>query len=210
MKKNYVDYGNCCGTSCGRIGGTDGITGCRFSLAPMSDQYINIILGSIAKVNTEKVFVLTDSLSTVYRGKRNHVLDAMRACFTYAFRPNIHMTMEATFSKGCPGDTEGDSFLDVDDVLMNENNILNIHFPVTSKISLYPMGIEHYMPHIATIVNEAVDRGIYKHSAHYVTVLECDVAQLFDYYHYILEYCTKHLGHYVLQATISVNSPTKN
>lgn len=208
-EKKYVEYGGCCGTSCGRVGGADGITGCRFSLAPMSDDYINIILDAVKQVDTSKVYAVTDKLSTVYRGKRGHVLDALKACFIEAYRPDVHMVMEATVSKGCPGDTEGESFLDADEILMNQPRIQDRHFKVISKIALYPMGIEDYMPHIAAVVNHAVDMGIYDHSGHYVTVLEGDVQELFDYFAYVVEYCTKNLGHYVFEITLSVNSPTK-
>lgn len=208
-EKNHVEYGSCCGTSCGRVGGADGITGCRFSLAPMSDDYVNIILDAVKKVDTSKVYTVTDKLSTVYRGKHRHVLDALKACLVEAWRPDVHIVMEATVSKGCPGDTEGESFLDADEILMNESQIKDRHFDVCSKISLYPMGIEDYMPHIATVVNHAVDLGIYDHSAHYVTVLSGDVQELFAHFDYVIDYCTKNLGHYVFEITLSVNSPTK-
>lgn len=208
-EKNHVAYGGCCGTSCGRVGGADGITGCRFSLAPMSDHYVDIILEAVKKVDTSNVYAVTDKLSTVYRGKRGHVLDALKACFIEAYRTDVHMVLEATVSKGCPGDTEGESFLDADEVLMNEPGIRDRHFDVMAKISLYPMGIEDYMPHIAAVVNTAADRGIYDHSAHYVTVLKGDVQELFDYFCYVTDYCTEKLGHYVFEITLSVNSPTK-
>ena len=45
------------------------IAGCRFTLYPMSDKYIEIILGSLEKTNTSAVWSETDALSTVYRGK---------------------------------------------------------------------------------------------------------------------------------------------
>lgn len=208
-EKKYVEYGNCCKTSCGKVGGIEGITGCRFSLSVMSDHYIDIILEAIRTTDTSQVYALSDKLSTVYRGKRAHVLDALKACFIHAYLPNIHMVLEATISKGCPGDCEGESFLNAGDQLMNRPHLVNHHFDVLAKISLYPMGIIDYMPHIAHVVNEAVDRGIYDHSAHYVTVLKGDVHLLFDYFQYITDYCTENLGHYVLEITCSINSPTK-
>lgn len=207
-KIEYVQYGDCCGSSCGRVGGADGITGCRFSLAPMTDRYVDVILDAVAQVDTSKVYAITDALSTVYRGKRRHVLDALKACFVHAWQTDVHMTLEATISRGCPGDTEGESFLGADDTPCNEPHIADRHFEVLSKISLYPMGVADYMPHIAHIVNHAVDLGLYDHSAHYVTVLKGDVQDLFSYFADALEYCNETLGHYVLELTLSVNSPT--
>ncbi|MBS6643765.1 MAG: thiamine-binding protein [Clostridiaceae bacterium] len=204
--QNHVTYGSCCA---GTYGASKDITGCRFTLAPMSDRYIDIILGAIQKVDTSKVWANTEKHSTLYRGKRIHVLDAVKACFVHAYDPGVHMTMEATFSKGCPGDTDAESYLAEDDALLNDASTRDIHFPVLCKISLYPMGVTNYMEHIAHIVNYAIDKGIYAGSTHYVTVLECDIQELFDYFNYVNAYCAEQISHYVFEATLSVNSPTK-
>ena len=71
------------------------------------------------------------------------------------------------------------------------------------------MGVTNYMEHIAHIVNYAIDKGIYAGSTHYVTVLECDIQELFDYFNYVNAYCAEQISHYVFEATLSVNSPTK-
>lgn len=209
MNKNYVTYGDGKSGCCCNANGSLGITGCRFSIAPMSDNYIDIILGAIKNVDTSKVYAITDKLSTIYRGKQEHVVDAVKSCFINAYKEDVHMVLEATFSKGCPGDTEGESFLAEDDILLNEPSIKDKHFNVTSKISLYPMGTEDYMKHIATVVNHAIDLGIYDHSGHYVTVLEADVQDIFSYINYVLDYCKQNLKHYIFEVTLSVNSPTK-
>ena len=208
-EKNYVTYGQNCGCSCGASGISKQITGCRFSISEMSDNYIELILGAISKVNTSKVWSATDKLSTVYRGKQIHVEDALKACFINAYYEGVHMTMECTFSKGCPGDVEADAFLSEDDSLVNEPSISEKHFPVTCKISLYPLGVADYMKYIAEIVNHAIDLGIYAGSTHYCTLIECDVQDLFAYINYVNDYCGKNINHYVFEVTMSVNSPTK-
>lgn len=207
-EKSYATYGSCgCGCGCGCSGAKE-ITGCRFSLSPMSDHYIDIILGAIGKVNTSKVWKMTDKLSTVYRGKRIHVLDAVKACFIQSYREGIHMTFEATISKGCPGDVEADAFLAEDEVLLNEPEIGEIHFPIICKISLYPMGVPNYMEYIANVVNRAIDMDVYAGSSHYVTILEGDVQEVFRYFDEATRYCEKELSHYIFEITLSVNSPT--
>lgn len=209
-KKEYVTYGDktACGCGCGCGGSGTGITGCRFSLSPMTDDFVDIILGAVEKTRTDKVWQETGKLSTIYRGRQIHVEDAAKACFINAWHEGVHMTMEATYSRGCPGDISGDSFMEADDELLNEPLIKDVHFPVACKIALYPMGIPDYMKYIAEVVNHAIDLGIYKRSAHYCTVLECDVQELFDYIHYVNTYCSEHLSHYVFEVTLSVNSPT--
>lgn len=202
--KAYVTYGSC---GCGCSGAKD-ITGCRFSVYPMSDRYVEMILEAIGRVETSKVWKATDALSTLYRGKRVHVLDAVKACFVQAYREGVHMAMEATISKGCPGDVEADAFLAEDDTLMNEPVSRAVHFPVQCKISLYPMGVTDYMAHIAAVVNRAIDRGIYAGSSHYVTILQGDVQDIFDYFSDVTALCGDALSHYIFQVTLSVNSPT--
>ena len=97
--QNHVSYGSCCAGTCGA---SKDITGCRFTLAPMSDRYIDIILGAIQKVDTSNVWANTEKHSTLYRGKRIHVLDAVKACFVHAYDPDVHMTMETTFPRAVP------------------------------------------------------------------------------------------------------------
>lgn len=214
--KQYVTYGQAgnqggdcnCRCGCSTTGASRSITGCRFSLSVMSDHFIDIILGSLGKTNTSKVWQMTDKLSTVYRGKQIHVEDAVKACFMNAYTKGIHMTMEATFSRGCPGDTDADCYLAEDDVPVNEPGLEDIHFPVVCKVSLYPMGIPNYMEHIARVVNHAIDLGIYSNSSHYCTILECDIHELFAYIDYVNTYCSGELSHYIFEVTLSVNSPT--
>lgn len=143
------------------------------------------------------------------RGKRVHVFDVVKGLFVNAYREDIHMALEATFSKGCPGDTDADSFMEVDDKKLNEKNICDKHFNVVSKISFYPMGEEDYMEHIAKVVMLAKDRGVFNKGSHYVSILEGDVHNVFDTLEEIFKYGEENLSHYILQVTISVNSPTK-
>ncbi|MEE8808772.1 MAG: YkoF family thiamine/hydroxymethylpyrimidine-binding protein [Lactimicrobium sp.] len=216
VTKPYVTYGNktACSTGgsdcgCGSASSPTSlkVNGCRFTLNIMSDDFINIILDSLKKTKTDKVWQMTDELSTVYRGKQVHVMDSVKACFINAFKPGVHMTSEMTFSRGCPGDVDADSFMNVDDVPVNEPLIKDVHFPVMCKIAFYPMGIPDYMRHIATIVNHAIDLGIYERSSHYCTILKGDVQDIFAYFNYVNTYGAEHLSHYILEATVAANIP---
>ncbi|MCL2865013.1 MAG: Ykof family thiamine-binding protein [Lachnospiraceae bacterium] len=198
MQTNHYPWKGC---------GTDkDITGCRFSLSVMSDHYVEQILNGLQQVNLSKVWHHTDALSTIYRGKRIHVVDAVKACFVEMNDESTHITLEACFSKGCPGD------LDEDHVLARDDNTVNNrirHFPVLCKIAFYPLGVEDYMDHIAYIVRLAMEKGLYKNVSHYASELQGDVNALFDYFNDVLAYAEKNINHYVLQVTLSINSPTK-
>ena len=188
------------------------VTGCRFSLAPMSDDFIDIILSSIADVDTSKVWSSTDEFSTVYRGRRIHVLDALKACFIRSFRQGVHMTMNALITEGCPGDAQKDAALEdavwaEDDTLANEPTIAEVHFPAAAKIELYPLGRADYMEQIEHVIEMAKDRGVFDRSEHYVTVVKGDVQELFGYFGAAAEYCGNNLEHYALEITVAVNFP---
>lgn len=185
------------------------ITGCRFALYPMSDAYAEIITGALWQTDTRRVWVGTDALGTVYRGKLAHVVDAVEGLFALAWRPGAHMAMEGQFSKGCPGDVDADAFLAVEEQPANSAKIGAIHFPVQCKIALYPLGEGAYMDQIAEVYHMAERAGLHPATTHYATRLEGDVQQVFAYFQQVCGFMQHKASHYVLTFTLSVNSPTK-
>lgn len=186
------------------------ITGCRVSLYPMKDQFATQILTSIKETDTSAVWKQTDLFSTLYRGEPASVIDAASALFINAYDEQTHLVGEYTFSKGCPGDHAGDSFLNSQQAKPNAaNNQEKGDFLVDCKYSFYAFGEKNYMEEIAAIVGMATDHGLNPRSAHYVTILTGTASQLFNYFEAALAYAHENLSHYVLEATISVNSPSK-
>ncbi|MCC5894054.1 MAG: thiamine-binding protein [Alkalibacterium sp.] len=204
MSKNYVNYGKC---SAGKPGSTMEITGVRFNLSPMSDQFETIILDAIHKVDLSKVWAETDHISTVYRGKEEAVFDTLKAAFVFAYKKGVHMTLEATISKGCPGDSDSDYTLEMDDPRVNKEESSAIDFPVIGKFALYPMGSDNYMGTIAEVVNEGIDRGVVTGSGHYGTNLGGSVQEVFDYLEYVSNKVGSEVSHYVSQITLHCNVP---
>lgn len=72
----------------------------------MSDDFIDIILGAVRQVICP-CMGKDGSTSTIYRGGSIEVFDALKACFISSYRPGVHCSLEATLSKGCPGDVDG-------------------------------------------------------------------------------------------------------
>lgn len=173
----------------------------------MSDDYIDIILGAIKKVKTDNIHSQTDHTSTVYRGTDIHVIDALKAAFIHSYREKTHMSMQATFSRGCPGDKELDFKFCDDKTKINEAEICDVHFPVLVKFSLYPLGKDDYMQDIKTIVNDSIDMNIYNGSGHYVTFLRGDVQDIFNYFEKTIIYCADKIKHFVIESTFLVNLP---
>lgn len=183
------------------------ITGARFSLMPMSDDFLAIILGAIQKVNQTNVWAKTDPTSTVYRGGSTEVFDALKACFVFSYRPRVHASLEATISKGCPGDVDADAALSFDGSRVNESASQAIHFPVIGKFSVYPMGTGDYMHCIETVINCGIDKGIVTGTGHYVTFLGGDVHEVFRYIEEVFHGLDANVSHFVIQLTLLCNLP---
>lgn len=184
------------------------ISGCRFSLYPMADNFVSVILGALEKTDTSAVWSQSDALSTVYRGKLPYVADAVRALFINAWQPEVHMALEGQFSKGCPGDTDGDSLLDREGEAPNRAKIQDRHFPVLCKLALYPMGTGDYIDEIAKVWRMAEAEGLNPKTIHYATRIEGDVQKVFDYLEEVCRLMEQSVPHYILHFTLSVNSPT--
>jgi len=191
--------------------GTDlPITGCRFTLYPMTDGFIDIILGALEKTDTSAVWSETDALSTVYRGRLPYVADAVKALFVNACREGVHMALEGQFSKGCPGDVAGDSHLNREGEAPNARSMAGRHFPVHCKLALYPMGDADYIDEIARVWYMAEEAGLQPRTIHYATRIEGDVQEVFRYLEAVCELMerSEKVHHYVLHFTMNCNSPT--
>lgn len=186
--------------------GTDKeITGCRFSLSVMSDDYVSKILNALEAIDTTQVWKATDLLSTTYRGHKTNVIQTLKELFIAVNDNETHITLEATLSKGCPGDTEEDIPMELAPVI---KRLPSTKFNVHGKIAFYPMGQLDYLAHIAHVVRLAINKGVYDKSSHYATQLHGDVHDLFDYFHEIFDYADEHLEHFIYQITLSINSPS--
>ena len=191
--------------------GTDlPISGCRFTLYPMCDNFIDIILGGLERVDTSAVWSETDALSTVYRGKLDYVMDAVSALFASAWTEGVHMAIEGQVSKGCPGDVSGDSKLTYEGEAPNHAIVEAAMQPCLCKLALYPMGVGDYIDDIARVWRMAEDRGLNPQTIHYATRIE---GSIHDVFAYLTDVCklmeaSESVHHYVLHFTINVNSPT--
>ena len=191
--------------------GTDlPISGCRFTLYPMCDNFIDIILGGLERVDTSAVWSETDALSTVYRGKLDYVMDAVSALFASAWTEGVHMAIEGQVSKGCPGDVSGDSKLTYEGEAPNHAIVEDATQPCLCKLALYPMGVGDYIDDIARVWRMAEDRGLNPQTIHYATRIE---GSIHDVFAYLTDVCklmeaSESVHHYVLHFTINVNSPT--
>lgn len=188
--------------------GTSRIAGCQFSLHPMSDQFVNIILSTLEEVDTSKVWMETDDISTCIRGKMVHVFDVVKAVFLHAAKTGEHVAMNGTFSIGCPGDSKADVYMDETDVPVNEGKMSEISQAAGCKFALYPMGTEDYMDKIYEQINLSNDRNVDVTAVHYATRLDGDVHDIFQALYESFDLVQQKVSHVTMTFSLSANSPT--
>ncbi|WP_085991188.1 YkoF family thiamine/hydroxymethylpyrimidine-binding protein [Oceanobacillus senegalensis] len=188
--------------------GTSRIAGCQFTLYPMSDQFIEIILSALEEVDTSKVWKDTDDVTTCIRGKMVHIFDVTKAIFLHAAKTGEHVAMSGTFSIGCPGDSDADVYMDETDTPLNEEKSREIMQQAGCKFSLYPLGREDYMDVIYEQIDLSRHRNVEVSSTHYATRLDGDVHHIFGALHEAFDSVQEKVSHVTMTFSISANSPT--
>lgn len=186
------------------------IAGCSFSLYPMSDQFVDLILSSIKNVDSSKVWMKTDRVSTIVRGRIPHIFDVTQTAFLEIAKTGVHVVYSATFSVGCPGDTEGHVYMAEDDQPMNRERIEKIEQDASAKFALYPMGGGNYMDPIYEQIEAMKTHGVDVNLTHYETMLDGSVQNIFNGLQSVLQ-AMEDAGssHTVMTVTVSANSPSE-
>lgn len=184
------------------------IAGVSFSIHPMSDRFVSIIMDALENTDTSKVYVKTDDVTTTIRGKLVHIFDVTKAVFLHAASTGEHVAFQATYSLGCPGDSQGEAYMDTDDVPVNADSVKEIAQYVAAKFSLYPLGGGDYMDIIYNQI-EAMKEYVKVSPAHYSTRLDGDARDIF---HGLEQVFTSTVeggsSHTVMTVSISANSPS--
>jgi energy-coupling factor transport system substrate-specific component len=186
--------------------GLSPIVGFRFSLHPMADDFVSVIKGALEQTDTSNVWMHTDDVSTVIRGKQVHVFNVAKAIALHAAKTGKHIALSGTFSAGCPGDTAGDVFLDKGDEIANTDATKQY---VSSQFALYPMNNPAYMDVIYREVERAKERGVYNESMHYASGIHGDIHEVFAFYEETFSHArSEEHKHLVMTVSMSINSPS--
>lgn len=188
--------------------GTSKIAGVSFTIAPMSDNFVDIILEALEKIDTSKVSMETDDVSTTVRGKIEHIFDVTKAVFLHAATTGVHVAYQATFSMGCPGNPNRDTIPTEDNILMNAEQTKSIKQPIAAKFSLYPLGGGDYMDVIYEQIEE-MKKHVDVSPAHSATRLDGDAVTIFEGLEKVFKATVKSgSSHTVMTVSISANSPS--
>jgi len=181
--------------------------GIRFSLDPQTEEFGDIILAALDEIDISNVWNKTDATSTVYRGEKPAVFDAVKAAFVHSYREGIHGKTTMTVSQGCGSDADAEEYKHLSGERINDANSREKDFDIIGKFQLYPMGVTDYNDTIEKIVGEAKERGIYDDTQYYTTFLKGNVHDIFDYLEYVSNETKKITGHHVIEAQLMYNLP---
>lgn len=189
--------------------------GCQFSLYPMTDRFVQVILGAVEGLHQQKdLRVETDDLSTLVIGAPQPLFAALEQCFLKAAASGEHIVLTATFSRGCPGEPDDpicqptkpigaiESAIDPSQVKLSG-------VKASAQFAVYPLGSTEYMEVIYREIRAIKDAGISSRAKHFCTRLDGDVSQIFMVLGAAFDRAATATGHVVITATISTASPTQ-
>lgn len=192
-------------------------TGCQFSLYPMTDSFVDVILPVVEVLKKHQPLrIETDDISTLVVGAPEIMFAALRDCFVAAARRPGHLVFNATFSRGCPGEPDNPiccvPTLDGTAASPDQSRgrrIERLGIPTVAQIALYPMGDPGYMGAIASCIGFVKEAKVFDRSKNFCTRIEGDAADVF----HALERSFLEFGrpeqHVVLTVIVSKGSPTR-
>ena len=210
-------------------------SGCQFSLYPMSDNFVEVILPAVkAMGNPEDLRIETDDISTLVVGQPERVFEVVSKAYEAACRAGKHVVLSALFSRGCPGEPD-------DPLCTPEGPSKGVHegtrqgaksdnatrgadsatrgavtspaattgVEIDAQFSLYPLGIPGYMTTIASTVSAVKEAGVYDRSKNFCTRLSGDLSAVFAAVERAFDEAARDTGHVVIHLTASKGSPSK-
>lgn len=198
-------------------------SGAQISLYPMSDNFVDIILGAIKALDPycDAFRIETDDISTLIVGPPEQLFPAMRDLFVAAASSGVHCVLSATVSRGCPGEP--------DDPICTPSSALTGLGPLDERIeaarqrvadaeqtgqivatqfSLYPLGGTHHMDEIYGCIDFLKTSGVFDRAKNFCTKLRGDAGPVFATLEQAFLSFGAPEGHVALDITVSANSPT--
>ena len=182
--------------------------GARFSIYPMTDRYVPVILEAIQGLHHRGLEIETDDVSTFLGGDRNAVWSSLEEAFAKAARTGEHVVMSALISFGCPGEAycEPDPRTGTADAPVVR---AGAGVQAACQWSLYPLGVPGYMDVIYREIGRTKEAGVFQSGAHFVSRLEVDLSEVLLAIRRSFDEACGSAGHVVAHLTLSANSPTR-
>lgn len=185
--------------------------GARFSIHPMTDGYIPIILGAVRELQELPLETEAADVSTFVHGEENKLFEGLHAAFARAIACPEHIAINLMLSRGCPGEPGEDvcdpeaSTSEPATTLANPSSLP----PVSCQFSLYPLGSSGYMDAIYEEIAQAGRaNGLEVTPEHLCTRLEGTLSAVLGQLRTAFDRAADVTPHVVIHANLSVNSPT--
>jgi len=188
--------------------------GCQFSLYPMTGDFIPVILNAIKSLDLRTdLRKSSDDLSTFLLGPPEVLFKALEDVFVDAANTGVHVVMNVTFSRGCPGEPDEPCCYPkkkLSTVTAVEWNGLPRGLHVSAHFTLLPLGESDYMEKIIDEIAAAKKAGVYAGAKHFCSKLSGDVHRVFSYLENAFDRGGFKTAHTVMTVTLSANSPSNS
>ncbi|MGY6707380.1 MAG: YkoF family thiamine/hydroxymethylpyrimidine-binding protein [Rhizobiaceae bacterium] len=198
-------------------------SGAQISLHPMSDRFVDIILGSLSALDPyrDEFRIETDDISTLIVGPPEKLFPAMRDLFVTASGSGVHCVLSAAVSRGCPGEPDDPICTPIegsvhsgsleDRIAAAKSAVANARptgQEVAAQFSLYPLGADHHMDEIYGCIDFLKGSGVFETSKNFCTKLRGDAGPVFATLAEAFLRFGAPQGHVALDLTVSANSPS--
>jgi energy-coupling factor transport system substrate-specific component len=184
--------------------------GVRFSLHPMTDRFVEVILGALDDVDPVSLTVSTTDVNTHVAGTEHDLARYLRDVVVAAVRrlgPG-HLAVNLLLSRGCPGavrcTVEDLTVLpSVERVTLEPTGIRT-----AAHWALYPLGGEGHMEAIERAIETTGDDGTFAGVERFVTRLEGDLAGVLGSVFDAWTAAGRVVPHVTSHVFLSIGSPT--
>jgi energy-coupling factor transport system substrate-specific component len=186
----------------------DPSAGCRFSIYPMTDAYVSVIVDALAQTPSDGLEVVTDDVSTYLAGEPAAMLGFVAQTIVAVSRRTGHVAVTLLLSRGCPGEGPCRPYSPAS--LTRATRAASIDptgIRAAAHFSLYPLGVPGYMEIINSEIELAKEAGLFARAEHFTSRLEGDLAEVLSAIGD--SWGRADASHVVAHATISVGSPTR-
>ncbi|WP_154795536.1 YkoF family thiamine/hydroxymethylpyrimidine-binding protein [Occultella kanbiaonis] len=185
--------------------------GARFTLLPLTDRFVEVIIDALAVDRPAGLEVVTDDVSTFVRGTESDVVGYLTAVIARAGRTGVHTVAQVLLSRGCPGEVACEV---ADGVAFAPERLAPIPptgLRAAAHWSLYPLHDGPDGDHMSAIyaaIDDARERGTLTRSEHFATRLDGDLADVLTTIGDAWLTVGRSVRHVATHATISLNSPS--
>jgi len=198
-------------------------SGAQFSLYPMTGDFVPVILRGIAALDAygEALRRETDDLSTLLVGPPDTIVQALRDAFVAAAGGGDHVVLQATLSRGCPGESDDPictapalpALAEGEDpaaaALARYSPGAERGIAASAQVSLYPLGTDAQMARIGACIDFLKAAGLYDRPKNFCSKLKGDVGAVFAGLERAFIDFAPAQAHVVMTLTVSANSPSR-